>query len=616
MPAEPVPADPGRDEDLAWLDRDPATAQEREAWLDRVCEHDEPPEPEEYEDFAPLTAEELAESPPRPPRTTCWPSRRPPPAGVARASQARRGCSRASRPARRRRSARGWRWMCCPAARAWRWPPTRPLGMTTASLASPRRELIGMRVRLGPGRGPRRRPQAGRDRRAGPPQPRARRTRSSPPMSSPARWGSPAAGPMPCWAWPVTWIPVCPAPGRRCWTGRSPGTRPRSLPEPPRCSTQPRPAPPRHEVLDRAARLTPGGLRAAIARAVMKVAPEKAREAPGARRRRTPGWSGGSRTPGNAALMGCELPPDEVLAADQRITTWARELKAAGLDGDMDYLRARAYLDLLLGKDSRPSASQPARLPTPSTPGQPGPAPGGFASRVTLTAPLATLTDLADRPGELAGLGPVDPWLARDLAAAAAHNPKTTWCVTVTDEKGHAIGHGCARPEPKSRRTRAGPGPPGGTGFSFTPASRDGPSGGYGTWTLRTPGNGPALTSHPRLPEHRPLRPPVRSPGAMIPGPGSGTCPRSGTPPAPAPSAAGPPPRPTSSTTPPTKQAAGPACATPARNAATTTGSSSTPDGTSTSSPTAPSAGPPQPDAPTPPNPPATPSDPAPPPPQ
>ena len=39
---------------------------------------------------------------------------------------------------------------------------------------------------------------------------------------------------------------------------------------------------------------------------------------------------------GNAALMGRELPPAEVLAADQRITAWARQLKAAGLDGDMD----------------------------------------------------------------------------------------------------------------------------------------------------------------------------------------------------------------------------------------------------------------------------------------
>jgi len=61
MPAEPVPADPGWDDDLTWLDRDPMTAAERAEWLDRVCEHDEPPEPEEYEDFGPLTPEELAE---------------------------------------------------------------------------------------------------------------------------------------------------------------------------------------------------------------------------------------------------------------------------------------------------------------------------------------------------------------------------------------------------------------------------------------------------------------------------------------------------------------------------------------------------------------------------
>ena len=53
MPQQPVPADPGPEEDLAWLDRDPATAEERAAWLNRVCEHDEPPEPEEYEDFDP-----------------------------------------------------------------------------------------------------------------------------------------------------------------------------------------------------------------------------------------------------------------------------------------------------------------------------------------------------------------------------------------------------------------------------------------------------------------------------------------------------------------------------------------------------------------------------------
>src|SRR5690348_3908076 len=58
MLPSPVPADPGRDEDLAWLDRDP----ERETWLARAREHDEPPgEDEEYDEYASFTAEELAE---------------------------------------------------------------------------------------------------------------------------------------------------------------------------------------------------------------------------------------------------------------------------------------------------------------------------------------------------------------------------------------------------------------------------------------------------------------------------------------------------------------------------------------------------------------------------
>src|SRR4029079_6457425 len=112
------------------------------------------------------------------------------------------------------------------------------------------------------------------------------------------------------------------------------------------------------KVLDRAARLTQGGLRAAIASAVMEVAPKKAKERreQAAKDARVERWIEDS---GNAALMGCELPPAEVLAADQRITALAKELRKAGLEGDMDQLRARAYLDLLLGKDSRPGVSQP-----------------------------------------------------------------------------------------------------------------------------------------------------------------------------------------------------------------------------------------------------------------
>jgi hypothetical protein len=244
---------------------------------------------------------------------------------------------------------------------------------------------------------------------------------------------------------------------------------------------------------------------------------------------------------GNAGLAGRELPPADVLAADQRITWWAKKLKQAGLDGDMDQLRARAYMDIILGRDSTLLAQPEPPATTGSTDGtdgtgggpdgggpdaggpdgggpgdggsgRPGPdgtrmppvpgvIPAGFAGCINLTATLETLLGLADRPGELSGIGPIDPALARDLAYAAARNPKTTYCVTVTDEQGHAIGHGCARPEPKNRARTGQPpeprpprdhSPPAwpGTGprpgFTFTASGDDGPPGGYGTWRLST----------------------------------------------------------------------------------------------------------------------------------
>ena len=158
-------------------------------------------------------------------------------------------------------------------------------------------------------------------------------------------------------------------------------------------------------MLDRAGRLTPGALRAAIARAVMEVAPDKARKRreKAAKSAEVQRWAEFS---GNAALAGRELPPADVLAAGQRIDSWADQLKAAGLEGSAGELRARAFLDLLLGKDSRPDQAAAD-----------GKNPAAFAATINLTIPLATLLDLADRPGEIPGIGPIDPWLARDLAA-------------------------------------------------------------------------------------------------------------------------------------------------------------------------------------------------------
>jgi len=126
-------------------------------------------------------------------------------------------------------------------------------------------------------------------------------------------------------------------------------------------------------VLERAGRLTPSGLRSAIARAVIEVAPDKARKRreEAARNARVQRWLEDS---GNAALMGRELPPADVLAADQRITWWARELRAAGLDGDMDQLRALAYMDIMLGRDSRLVTSPEPPASTDATGGgQDGP---------------------------------------------------------------------------------------------------------------------------------------------------------------------------------------------------------------------------------------------------
>src|SRR3984957_10455603 len=171
-------------------------------------------------------------------------------------------------------------------------------------------------------------------------------------------------------------------------------------------------------VLGRAGTLTPPALRAAITRAVIDVAPGKAkqRREHAAKKTRVERWAEPS---GNAGLAGRELPPAQALAADQRVTAWAGELRKAGLDGGIDALRARAYLDILLGMDSRPLGARPGgtREPQAQAPAQ-GPGPGGplggmippgFAGHVNLTIPAATVTGRADRPGELGGIGPVDP---------------------------------------------------------------------------------------------------------------------------------------------------------------------------------------------------------------
>ena len=124
-------------------------------------------------------------------------------------------------------------------------------------------------------------------------------------------------------------------------------------------------------IFPRAGQQTSGQLRAALARAVLSADPDAARRRREEAQRdaRVLRWR---EDAGTAALCGRDLPSAEVLAADQRISARARELKSAGIKGTMDELRARAYLDFLLGRDSMPRV--PSDEPQQATPGNDSPA--------------------------------------------------------------------------------------------------------------------------------------------------------------------------------------------------------------------------------------------------
>src|SRR5689334_24064297 len=380
MPASPAPADPGRDDDLAWLDRDPMTAAEREASLDRLCEQDEGhlQDEGEYGDVEPFTAEELAEiqaaaadellaveaattgrrGPGQPGSTRVFPGQSSSPAagfGPGMPLDVLPGCAGLA--------------VALDAAGG---EDGRFAGVSEA-------ELLGVvcawdRVEA----------HAGARKLAA----IAELARRNPEDSEfTADQVAYALGESPGRAGDLLDL-------ARTLQARLPGTAAAlddgtisrykaeiiagatALLDPAEARAA------EQKVLDRAARLTPGRLRAAIAAAVMEVAPEKAKERreAAARDARVERWAEDS---GNAALMGCELPPDEVLAADQRITAWAKELRKAGLDGGRDVLRARAFLDLLLGKDSRPrqdagsGGDGDGPGPDPGGPGPGGPGPGG-----------------------------------------------------------------------------------------------------------------------------------------------------------------------------------------------------------------------------------------------
>ena len=211
-------------------------------------------------------------------------------------------------------------------------------------------------------------------------------------------------------------------------------------------------------VLGRAGKLTPPALAAAIARAVMQVAPDKARKRreQAAKEARLERWAEAS---GNAGLAGRELPPAQVLAADQRVNAWARELRQAGVDGCMDELRALAYLDLLLGRDSRPTPGTP-----PGSSGQHEGDGTGAPGRTDSGGPAAAIRPAAARQAAIrAGGGPAggDPAAASGSGSGWRRDPGRVRRQDQPDRPGHhAAGPGGPAGGDRGYRAgRPGPGP-------------------------------------------------------------------------------------------------------------------------------------------------------------
>ena len=102
-------------------------------------------------------------------------------------------------------------------------------------------------------------------------------------------------------------------------------------------------------VMPRAPDLTTGQLAYALQQAVAAVDPAAAerRKKRAEQDARVEVWMEPGR--GTAAVAGRDLPAAEVIAADKRLTAAARWLKAHGANGNMDWLRSRAYLAFMNG---------------------------------------------------------------------------------------------------------------------------------------------------------------------------------------------------------------------------------------------------------------------------
>jgi Domain of unknown function (DUF222) len=257
-------------------------------------------------------------------------------------------------------------------------------------------------------------------------------------------------------------------------------------------------------IIGKAPGLTTGQLRALARRLVISADPAAARQRKeqALRDARVETFT---EHAGTAGLSGRDLSPAGVLAADKHLTALAQAMKAAGITGTMDTLRASACLHLLCGQPAStliPGTPAPgAASPDGSTPPGPGsphgsatPASPGLRGTVNLTMPLSAWLGWTQSPGDVPGFGPLDAADSRTLAGLLAANPANQWCVTLTGPAGHPVAHACASPGTRPHPGASlGPGPRGGPGGGRPDSqpSRDRPP------AARLPGTGPPGTGPP-----------------------------------------------------------------------------------------------------------------------
>ena len=168
------------------------------------------------------------------------------------------------------------------------------------------------------------------------------------------------------------------------------------------------------KVLEAAATLTTGQLRARIQRLVLETDPQAAQQryeqavADRALIR-------DANPDGTADLRGVQLPPHKAGTAMARINRYAQHLKHAGDTRSIDQIRADVFLDLLNGKQL---------------------ADHGSKGVVDISIDLKTLAELSDAPGDLAGYGPIIADIAREVTRSQLNSE---WRTTVTNESGDII---------------------------------------------------------------------------------------------------------------------------------------------------------------------------------